>query len=148
MKKLILLLLFFTFLCPLWSAEICNIKGSWKGIPDGSCTQTGFVCHLGFDVNGEQNVISFYLGSDSTCQSLLDSRFETIQGTDDSKTDVLRLSLIESEEFHTDVLSMVLASSIALSASNNKKLVSVIYHQVSKDEYGGIRLQSIGIVGN
>lgn len=148
MNKLILFLLFFVFLCPLWSAEICNIKGSWKGIPEGSCTQTGFVCHLGFDVNGEQNVISFYLGSDSTCQSLLYTRFETIRVTDNSKINTLRLSLIESEEFHTDVLSMVLASSIALSASNNKKLVSVIYHQVSKDEYGGIRLQSIGIVGN
>lgn len=148
MKKLISFMFFFVFLRPLWSTEICNIKGSWKGIPEESCMQTGFVCHLGFDVNNEQNVISFYLGSDSTCQSLLDTRFKTIRVTDDSKINTLRLSLIESEEFHTDVLSMVLASSIALSASNNKKLVSVIYHQVSKDEYGGIRLQSIGIVGN
>lgn len=44
MNKLISLTFFFIFLCPLLSAEICNIKGSWKGIPEGSCTQTGFVC--------------------------------------------------------------------------------------------------------
>lgn len=137
MNKLILPLLFFTFLCPLWSAEVCNIKGSWKGIPEGSCTQTGFVCYLGFDVNGEQNVISFYPGSDSTCQSLLNTRFETIRETDDTKTDVLRLSLIESEEFHTDALSMVLASSIALSTIRCQKMNMV--------EFASKVLESLGI---
>jgi hypothetical protein len=67
---------------------------------------------------------------------------------DNSKIKVLRLSLIESEEYHTDALGMTLAGSLALSASNNKIPVSIIYHKVHSSEYGGVLLQSILQVGN
>lgn len=145
MKKILLLLM--TFSAFAFSEEICNVNGSYKAIPEGSCVQYGYVCNVGFTVSNEQKALSFYLAVDQACQTLLQTKFETIR-FDNSTTKVLRLSLIESEEYHTDALALTLAGSLALSASNSKVPVSVIYHQVGSSEYGGILLQAISQVGN
>jgi len=54
----------------------------------------------------------------------------------------LKLFLIE-DEFNASPLSLTLAGSLALSASNSKEPVYVIYKQDHNVEYGGIKLQSI-----
>jgi len=140
---LILLLIAFAF-----SSEICNVNNSMPGIPEKSCTQTGYVCHLAFDVNNAQNAISFYLGTDSLCTSIQTTSLSTVRASDNVKTNQLHLFLIESEQYHTDALAMTLSSAIALSASNNRNLIRVIYHKVKQTEYGGILLQAVSIVGN
>lgn len=119
------------------ASEICNVKNSNPGIPEGSCTQSGYVCHLAFDTNNSQNVIAFYLGADSLCSSLQTTKFITKKQSDNTTTNALHLFLIESEEFHTDALAMTLSGALALSASNNRSQISVIYHKVKKAEYGG-----------
>ncbi|WP_143394454.1 hypothetical protein [Fibrobacter intestinalis] len=124
------------------------MKNSNPGIPEGSCTQSGYVCHLAFDTNNSQNVIAFYLGADSLCSSLQTTKFITKKQSDNTTTNAHHLFLIESEEFHTDALAMTLSGALALSASNNRSQISVIYHKVKEAEYGGILLQSISIVGN
>ena len=129
------------------AAETCNVNGSYPGIPEGACVQSGYVCNLAFDVNAERKVMAFHLGSDSTCQTLLNTKFVTVN-IDNTTTTLLRVFFIEGEEYHTDALGMTLAGSLALSASNNKVPVSVIYHQVGTSEYGGVLLQSISQVGN
>lgn len=144
-KILFFVILFATFGL---STELCNEKNSNLGIPEGSCTQSGYVCHLAFDTNNSQNVIAFYLGVDSLCSSLQTTKFITKKQSDNTTTNTLHLFLIESEEFHTDALAMTLSGALALSASNNRSLISVIYHKVKEAEYGGILLQSISIVGN
>lgn len=53
--------------------------------------------------------------------------------------------MIENE-YEASPLSLTLAGSLALAASGAREPVSVIYHQVSTVEYGGIRLQSISKV--
>lgn len=68
MKKILILISL--FIVSALSSEICNVSNSAPGIPDKSCTQTGYVCHLAFDVNNSQNAISFYLGTDSLCSSI------------------------------------------------------------------------------
>jgi hypothetical protein len=50
--------------------------------------------------------------------------------------------LIE-DKYNADPLSLALAGSLALAASNNKERVDVIYEKVEPYEYGGIRLMSI-----
>ena len=145
MKKI---LFFIAALAAFVSAEeICNVNGSHKGIPEGACVQSGYVCNLAFDVETEQKVMAFNLGSGSTCQTLLNTKFVTVN-IDSTTTTLLRVFFIESEEYHTDALGMTLAGSLALSASNNKIPVSIIYHKVHSSEYGGVLLQSILQVGN
>ena len=93
--------------------------------------------------------MAFYLASDPACDpaSLLTTQFTTTL-IDETQSNRLHIFLIEGEEYHTDALGITLAASLALSASNNKKLVSVIYHKVYNEEYGGIRLQGISQIGN
>lgn len=57
----------------------------------------------------------------------------------------LKLFLIE-DEFNASPLSLTLAGSLALSASNNKEPIFVIYKQDHDIEFGGIKLQSINKV--
>ncbi len=144
--KILFALLFMTVFC--FSEEICNVNNSMPGIPEKSCTQTGYVCHLAFDVNNAQNAISFYLGTDSLCTLIQTTSLITVRASDNVTTNQLHLFLIESEQYHTDALAMTLSSAIALSASNNRNLIRVIYHKVKQTEYGGILLQAVSIVGN
>lgn len=140
--------LWIAFMVTLISAnETCNESGSFQGIPEEACVQYGYICHLAFDVNSEQKVMSFRLGADQTCQTFLNTKFITT-GIDGSQTNTLRLFLIEGEEYNTDALGMTLAGSLALSASNKKTMISVIYHQVGNNEYGGVRLQAISQIEN
>ena len=57
----------------------------------------------------------------------------------------LKIFLIE-DEFNASPLSLTLAGSLALSASNNKEPIFVIYKQDHDIEFGGIKLQSINKV--
>lgn len=145
MNKLIISLLIISSFA--FSTEICNVNGSNNGMPEGSCVQTGYVCNLAFDVNNDQKVMSFNLGTDQTCATPISTKFTTVK-VDGTSTNVLWPFLIEGEQYKTDALAMTLAGSLALSASNNKVPVSVIYHQVKSSNYGGVLLQSITQVGN
>ncbi len=147
MKKMISILFLFSAL--LFADEMCNVNGSLIAIPEGSCQQNGYICNLSFDVSAQEKVMAFYLASDPTCDpaSLLTTQFTTTL-IDETQSNRLHIFLIEGEEYHTDALGITLATSLALSASNNKKLVSVIYHKVYNEEYGGIRLQAISQIGN
>lgn len=91
--------------------------------------------------------MAFFLGTDQNCTTWIQTQFETtdFNGT---KTNSLKVFLIESEEYNTDALAMTLAGALALSASNNKIPVRIIYHQVKEQNYGGILLQSISLIGN
>ena len=120
MKRIPVLISF--FIASAFSSEICNINNSEPGIPENSCTQTGYVCHLAFDINNSQNSISFYLGTDSLCTVLQTTSLTTTGTTDSVTTNRLHLFLIESEQYHTDALTMTLSGAIALSASNNRNL--------------------------
>ena len=146
MKRVLTLIsLFIVF---AFSSETCNVSNSAPGIPEKSCTQTGYVCNLAFDVNNAQNAISFYLGTDSLCTSIQTTSLSTVRASDNVTTNQLHLFLIESEQYHTAALTMTLSGAIALSASNNRNLIRVIYHKVNSTEYGGILLQAVSIVGN
>ena len=118
--------------------EACN-----GNLPSGACAQEGYVCKLGFDVDNEVDVMYFHLGLDSTCNSLLSSELKTQHSLMDTTTSAsLKVFLIENEN-NASPLSLTLAGSLALSASNNKERVYIIYRKVSNIEYGGIRLLSI-----
>ena len=144
MKKIILFIATI-FVSSVFSTETCYTQND-LGMSAGSCTQTGYVCGLGFDVSNGKNVMFFNLGADTTCNVLLTSslRTYTYPGSATYST-YLKLFLIE-DEFNASPLSLTLAGSLALSASNNKEPVYVIYKQDHDVEFGGIKLQSINKV--
>ena len=114
------------------------------GTPQGACWQHGYVCGLGFDVSNESDVMYFYLGADSLCDSLPPSKnmpTNLFPGSTEPTTN-LKIFLI-NDEHAASPLSLTLAGSLALSASNNKEMVFVVYKQVDSIQYGGIRLMSI-----
>lgn len=125
--------------------EICNTD-NLPTIPANSCVQEGYVCGLGFDVSHESSVMFFHLGADASCSTLLTSRLKTfLYAGSDVYSAAAKFFLIENE-YEASPLSLTLAGSLALAASGAREPVSVIYHQVSPVEYGGIRLQSISKV--
>lgn len=142
MKKAILYAI--TVLVAIIGAEEnCNVPGN----PDGSCQQAGYVCNLGFDVNGEDNVMYFQLGTDAACTNLFKSdsleTYLTESGTTTSSS--TKFFLIENVE-NVGPLSLTLAGSLAMLAINNNTPIEIIYKQVKKSEYGGIKLLSIRLV--
>ena len=142
MKKVILYAI--TILVTIIGAEEnCNVPGN----PDGSCQQAGYVCNLGFDVNGEDNVMYFHLGADAACTNLLESKRIKTQLTesDTTKSKSTKFFLIENVE-NVGPLSLTLAGSLAMLAINNNTPIEIIYKQVKKSEYGGIKLLSIRLV--
>ena len=85
----------------------------------------------------------FSLGSDPSCETLKTSSLRTLAYPGGSDTSLwLKIFLIEDDD-NADPLSLSLAGSLALAASNNKECVNVIYKQNHEYEYGGIRLMSI-----
>ena len=113
------------------------------GMKEGSCEQSVYVCNLGFDVSNGPNVMFFSLGSDPSCETLKTSDLKTIAYPGSSSNSLwLKIFLIE-DKYNADPLSLALAGSLALAASNNKERVDVIYEKVEPYEYGGIRLMSI-----
>ena len=56
--------------------ELCNTNNE-PGIPQGTCTQIGYVCNLGFDVVDGANIMYFALGADTSCSTLLTSSQKT-----------------------------------------------------------------------
>ena len=124
-----------------FSSEVCYTDE--PGTPQGACWQKGYVCGLGFDVDNESDVMYFYLGADSSCNTLLTTSFHTLPyPNSQTETTELKIFLI-NDEHAASPLSMTLAGSLALSASNNKEMVFVVYKKVQDIQYGGIRLMSI-----
>lgn len=141
MKKVIITLLIFGTM--LWAEEKCNVPGN----PDGSCQQIGYVCNLGFNVNGEDNVMFFHLGADASCTNLLksDSLQTFLTETDTTLSAAAKFFLVENEE-NIGPLSLTLAGSLAMLAVNNNTPVDIIYKKVKDIEFGGIKLLSIRLV--
>lgn len=128
----------------------CNLDGVSNGNPSGSCSQIGYICNLGFGLNGDDNMMFFNLGADSTCsESVLGkSRFTKKRGyDDDSKNPYAKFFLTENED-HIGPLSMTLASSLAMLAVNNNYRVYIIYKENpnAKVEFDGVKLLSIALV--
>lgn len=142
MKKVILYAI--TILVAIIGAEEnCNVPGN----PDGSCQQIGYVCNLGFNVNGEDNVMFFHLGADASCTNLLksDSLQTFLTETDTTLSTAAKFFLVENEE-NIGPLSLTLAGSLAMLAVNNNTPVDIIYKKVKDIEFGGIKLLSIRLV--
>ncbi|MDY6329952.1 MAG: hypothetical protein SPL52_00450 [Fibrobacter sp.] len=142
MKKVILYAI--TILVTIIGAEEnCNVPGN----PDGSCQQIGYVCNLGFNVNGEDNVMFFHLGADASCTNLLksDSLQTFLTETDTTLSAAAKFFLVENEE-NIGPLSLTLAGSLAMLAVNNNTPVDIIYKKVKDIEFGGIKLLSIRLV--
>ena len=145
MKKVILYAI--TVLVAIIGAEeSCQGPETYPN-PPYSCQQTGYVCNLGFDVNGDDNVMYFQLGTDATCTNLLESKRIKTQLTesDTTKSKSTKFFLIENVE-NVGPLSLTLAGSLAMFAINNNTPIEIIYKQVKKSEYGGIKLLSIRLV--
>ena len=136
----ILLSAVFIFAISLWATtnENCNVPSN----PDSSCVQNGYVCNLGFNVNGEDNIMHFDLGADSTCADLLTSSLAPKGGTQDT---TVRVFLWENKE-NMGPLSLTLAGSLAMLAFNNNQQVSIIYKKVDDVPFGGIKLLSIQLI--
>ena len=142
MKKTILFCIAFCASLVFSDEEVCYTGE--PGTPQGACWQHGYVCGLGFDVSNESDVMYFYLGADSSCNTLLASdslKTYTYPGSSTYATE-LKLFLI-NDEYAASPLSLTLAGSLALSASNNKEMIFVVYKKVHDVQYGGIRLVSI-----
>lgn len=124
------------------ASENCSIPEN----PAGSCQLTGFVCNLGFNVKGENNMMFFNLGTDATCSNLLKSeQFTTIIAPNSyTPSSFSNFTLIENEE-NMGPLSLTLAGSLALLAVNNNIPVDIIYKQVGTLYFNGIKLLSINL---
>lgn len=145
MKKIILYAI--TVLVAIIGAEeSCQGPETYPN-PPYSCSQTGYVCNLGFDVNGEDNVMYFHLGTDAACTNLFksDRLFTQLTESDTTKSKSTKFFLVENVE-NVGPLSLTLASSLAMLAINNNMPIEIIYKQVKKSEYGGIKLLSIKLV--
>lgn len=145
MKKALSLIAF--MITTLWAVtnEICNIPLN----PDKSCEQTGYICNLGFNVNGENNIMHFMLGADSTCSTLLASdSIKTYKSELDSTySEYPKFFLIENEN-KMGPLSLTLAGSLAMMAVNNNIPVDIIYKKVGEYDFGGIKLLSITLINH
>ncbi len=143
MKKVIytLAILATTFFAK--ASENCNVPEN----PEGSCQQIGYVCNLGFNVVGENNMMFFNLGADATCTNLLKSeQFPTKESANSNvESAYSNFTLIENEE-NMGPLSLTLAGSLAMLAVNNNIPVDIIYKKVDSLYFNGIKLQSIKLL--
>lgn len=145
MKKVILYAITI-LVATIWATETCQGAEATPN-PPYSCQQTGYVCNLGFNVNGEDNVMFFHLGLDTTCTNLFksDSLHTFLTEIDTTQSSSTKFFLTENEE-KTGPLSLTLAGSLAMLAVNNNMQVHIIYKKVKNIEYGGIKLLSINLI--
>ena len=144
MKKIVLFCIAFGA-SMAFSSETCYTLTD-SGMLQGSCSQTGYICKLGFDVSNGNNAMFFYLGADTSCVTLLQTSLTTyLYPGSTTPSPNLKIFLIEDEN-NASPLSLTLAGSLALSASNNKEPVFVIYKKEHDVEFGGIKLLSINKV--
>ncbi len=126
----------------------CNTPNTPNMNPDGSCQQFGYICNLGFNVYGENNIMYFQLGADSTCSTLLTSSIKTYKHElDSSYSDYPKFFLIENEN-KMGPLSLTLAGSLAMMAASNNIPVDIIYKKVGEYDFGGIKLLSITLINH
>lgn len=145
MKKVILYAI--TILAAtIWAGENCQGEEATPN-PPYSCSQTGYVCNLGFNVKEENNMMFFNLGADASCSNLLKSeKFKTRSAPNSvAYTDYSNFTLIENQE-NMGPLSLTLAGSLAMLASNNNIPVYIIYKQVDTLYFNGIKLLSIQLL--
>ena len=143
MKKLLSAI--FILAVSLWATtheSYCNTPSTPNSNPEGSCVQNGYVCNLGFNIVGEDNIMHFNLGADSTCTDLLTSSLAPKDSTQDSTAWIF---LWENRE-NMGPLSLTLAGSLAMHAFNNNQQVSIIYKKVGNVPFGGIKLLSIQLI--
>ena len=145
MKKVICTLAILATIIGATTNEKCNIPEN----PPGSCYQTGYICNLGFNVNGENNMMFFNLGTDMSCTNLLKSeKFLTKElANSNVESAYSNFTLIENEE-KMGPLSLTLAGSLAMLAANNNIPVSIIYKQVGYLYFNGIKLLSIQLLNS
>ncbi|WP_405326812.1 hypothetical protein [Fibrobacter sp.] len=145
MKKVILSAITI-FVVAIGAKENCQGPETYPN-PPYSCQQTGYVCNLGFDVNGEDNVMYFHLGTDAACTNLFksDSLQTFLTESDTTKSSSTKFFLVENQE-NVGPLSLTLAGSLAMLAINNNTPIEIIYKKVKRSEYGGIKLLSIKLV--
>lgn len=134
----------------LWAKSnetFCHTNTNPNSNPKGSCQQVGYVCNLGFNVVGEDNMMYFNLGEDAACSVLLSSnQFPTkFSENDNSFVNFSNFTLIENRE-SMGPLSLTLASSLAMLAVNNGTPVEIIYKQVGNLYFDGIKILSIKLV--
>lgn len=134
MKKVIITLLFLGTILWATSNENCNVPGN----SDGSCLQNGYVCNLGFNVVGEDNIMFFNLGIDTTCTDLLTSKLAP-KGNPENPDTTAWFFLVENQE-KMGPLSLTLASSLAMLAVNNGIPINIIYKSVDNTAFGGINV--------
>ena len=127
----------------IWAGETCQGAEATPN-PPYSCQQTGYVCNLGFDVNGEDNVMFFHLGSDTTCTTLLTSRLAYKKNITNGIDSTAWFFLIENQE-NKGPLSLTLAGSLSMLAVNNATPVEIIYKKNENidEAFGRIKLLSI-----
>lgn len=120
--------------------ENCNVPEN----PEGSCQQTGYICNLGFNVVGEDNIMFFHLGSDTTCNTLLTSKLAYKRNTNNGIDSTAWFFLRENQE-KMGPLSLTLAGSLAMLATNNATPVEIIYKKIenNNEAFGRIKLLSI-----
>lgn len=150
MKKIIIIM---AFLCAYaFAGEICHISPV-----DGHpliCENTGYVCRLGVDITPQNNSLFFFLGNDKNCTALFKStKFKTnivneyIDDQDvfhsDTSASLSTKFFIVNDDGHASSLSMTVAGSIAESAYNKAAPVRIVYRQIHKNEYGGVRILGI-----
>lgn len=145
MKKVILYAI--TILAAtIWATETCQGAETTPN-PPYSCELIGYVCNLGFNVVGENNMMFFNLAADAACTTLLKSeQFQTKKAhNNDSLSEFSNFTLIENEE-NMGPLSLTLAGSLAMLAVNNNIPVDIIYKQVDTLYFNGIKLLSIRLL--
>lgn len=144
MKQFVLMLAFLTAI--LWATSnerLCNTPENPNTNPEGSCTQSGYVCNLGIDANNNVNVMFFNLGADATCSTLLESlQFHTFLSGQDTVQSFATFFFMDDND-GIDALSMTLVSSVAMLAVNNGVPVEIIYKKNGDQWYGGIRVLAI-----
>ena len=121
----------------------CNTPSTPNDNPEGSCQQNGYICNLGFNIVGEDNIMFFQLGTDTTCTDLLTSSFAPKRNPEDPDTTAW-FFLVENQE-KMGPLSITLASSLAMLAVNNGIPVDIIYKSVDNTAFGGINV-AFGII--
>jgi len=110
------------------------------------CEQYGYVCNLGFNVVGVDNMMYFNLGEDATCSVLLNSNQFPMKLTLNSTTYSPHSNFTLKENHHNmGPLSLTLASSLAMLAVNNGIPVHITYTKVGNLYFDGIKILAIDL---
>ena len=147
MKKIICTVLVLATV--LWAKSneyACRSSDPAAANSDVYCEQVGYVCNLGINVVGVDNMMYFNLGEDAACSVLLHSdRFPMkLTSSSTSYTSYSNFTLRENHQY-MGPLSITLASSLAMLAVNNGIPVHIIYKKVGNLYFDGIKILAIDL---